>query len=241
MIRRSTSLFLKLLLRWRREPVVPALLLLIAGGLWGFVELADEVQDRETHRIDEWILRAMREPGDPANPLGPQWVEEMGRDLTALGGVAVLGLLSLAVTGFLLFLGKRRIALITVLAVVGGVLLTYSLKLGFDRPRPDLVPHAVIVRDPSFPSGHSMMAAVVYLTLGVLLARSLPRQMLRIYVIAVSAAIAVLVGISRVYLGVHWPTDVLAGWTLGSAWALACWVLVIRLDSRVEAVEQDAS
>lgn len=94
------------------------------------------------------------------------------------------------------------------------------------------MPHGVVVTNASFPSGHTVMAAVVYLTLGVLLARTLPRRRLRVFVIAVSALVAILVGLSRVYLGVHWPTDVLAGWTIGAAWALVCWLLAIRFDPR---------
>ncbi len=232
MIQRSLASFLNLLVRWRREPVIPVVLLLIAGGLWGFIEIADEVQDRESHHFDRTIMLAMREAGDPKDPWGPPWMEEMGRDLTALGGFTVLTGLTLAVTGFVLFLGQRRIAMIGLIAVAGGMALTHFLKEGFERPRPDLVPHGVLVTNASFPSGHTMMAAVVYLTLGVLLARTLPARALRVYVIGVSAAIAVLVGVSRVYLGVHWPTDVLAGWTLGAAWALVCWLLAIRLDPR---------
>ncbi len=159
-------------------------------------------------------------------------MEEMGRDLTALGGFTVLTIITLAVTGFLMFLGSRRIAGIALTAVTGGMLLTHFLKEGFNRARPDLVPHRVLVTNASFSSGHTMMAAVVYLTLGVLLARTLPHRRLRVFVITVSAVIAILVGVSRVYLGVHWPTDVLAGWTLGSTWALFCWLLAIRLDPR---------
>lgn len=229
---RTLSAFVRQLHRLRREPLLPVLLLLIAGGLWGFVEIADVVVDQEAHRYDHAILLAMRTAGDPHDPVGPPWMEEMGRDLTALGGFAILTLLTLAVTGFLLFLGNGRIAAVTLVAVAGGVAMTYFLKEGFDRPRPDLVPHQVEVSNPSFPSGHATMAAVVYLTLGVLFARSLPRRRLRGYVIFVSAVIAVLVGISRIYLGVHWPTDVLAGLTLGAAWALVCWLLAIWLDTR---------
>jgi len=232
MISRTLSAFARHLHRLRSEPLIPVLLLLIAGGLWGFVEIADDVADREAHHYDHAILLAMREAGDPHDPLGPPWAEEMGRDLTALGGFTILSLLTLAVTGFLLFSGNGRIAAVTLVAVAGGVAMTYFLKEGFDRPRPDLVPHQVEVSNPSFPSGHATMAAVVYLTLGVLFARSLPRRRLRGYVIFVSAAIAVLVGISRVYLGVHWPTDVLAGLTLGAAWALVCWLLAIWVDAR---------
>lgn len=224
--------FLKLLAWGRREPTIPLLLLLIAGGLWGFVELADEVQDQETHHFDKILLLAMRQPGNVASPLGPRWVGEAARDFTAMGGAAVLTLVTLAVTGFLFFQGNRRIAAVTLGAVIGGQLLTYLLKEALDRTRPDLVPHAVVVTSASFPSGHAMMAAVVYLTLGVLLARTLPRRRLRVYVIAFSVLIALLVGVSRVYLGVHWPTDVLAGWTLGAAWALVCWLIAIHVDPR---------
>lgn len=230
MSKRVLSAICQQLKRLEREPLIPTLLLLIAGGLWGFAEIADEVTEQETHRFDRKILLAMREPGDSSDPLGPQWMEEVGRDLTALGGFTVLTLLTLSVIGFLLFLGNYRVALTALVAVAGGMALTHFLKQGFDRPRPDLVSHGVIVTNASFPSGHATMAAVVYLTLGVLFARTLSRKRLRVYVIGVSGVVAVLVGISRVYLGVHWPTDVLAGLALGAAWALVCWLLAMRLD-----------
>jgi undecaprenyl-diphosphatase len=232
MLSRTLSAFLRQLLRLRREPLIPVLVLLIAGGLWGFAEIADGLAMRDEHHFDQVILLAMRAEGDPLDPLGPPWVKEMVRDLTALGGFTVLTLLTVVVTGFLLFLGNSRNAVVALVAVAGGVAMTHFLKEGFDRPRPDLVSHQVHVSNPSFPSGHATMAAVVYLSLGVLFARSLPRRRLRAYVIFVSAAIATLVGISRIYLGVHWPTDVLAGLALGSAWALMCWLLAIWLDAR---------
>lgn len=230
MFRRAASAIFSHVIRWRREPLIPALLLLLTGSLWGFMEIADEVMEKEAHYFDETVMLAMRTPGDTNDPLGPAWMEEMGRDFTALGGFAVLTLITLSVTGFLLFLGRKRVAGIALLAVIGGMAMTHFLKLGFDRPRPDLVPHGVVVTNASFPSGHTMMAAVVYLTLGVLFARSLPRRRLRIFVVSVSVLIALLVGVSRVYLGVHWPTDVLAGWTLGAAWALVCWLLAMKVD-----------
>ncbi|MCW1925837.1 phosphatase PAP2 family protein [Luteolibacter arcticus] len=224
--------FLQVLGRWRQEPLIPAVLLLIAGGLWIFLEIADEIGEGESHHIDEAILLAMREPGDLSNPIGSGRLEEMGRDLTALGGFTILTGLTLVSIGIALFLKRPRIAALIAIAITSGSFLSTLLKRGFDRPRPDLVPHGTVVTNASFPSGHSMMAAVVYLTLGILLARTQTSRPLRIYLIAVSVIVTVLVGVSRVYLGVHWPTDVLAGWTVGAAWALLFGLIALRIDKR---------
>lgn len=225
--------------RARHEPVILMIVLLLAAAIWSFAELADEVLEQETHAFDEAVLLAMRSPGEPADPWGPGWIEEMGRDFTALGGVGVLTLISLAAVGYLLLQGKKRTALMVVLSISGGILLSTTLKHGFDRPRPDLVPHESIVYTASFPSGHSMMAAVVYLTLGVLLARAQPQRRMKVYLIALAVLVMLLVGISRVYLGVHWPTDVLAGWTVGTAWALMIWLIALWLQQRGEIERED--
>lgn len=221
-------------LEWlgRHELLILIVLALIAGGVWGFAELADEVLEGETASIDERLLLAMRTPADLSDPIGPGWLEEMGRDFTALGGVGVLVLLSLAVLGFLLLLRKYRTALLMLVTVGGGMLLSSVLKLGFARPRPDLVPHESIVYTASFPSGHSMMSAVTYLTLGALLARTQAHWRVKAYLLVVAVAVTVLVGVSRVYLGVHWPTDVLAGWTAGAVWALLAWLVARTLQRR---------
>jgi undecaprenyl-diphosphatase len=155
----------------------------------------------------------------------------MMRDFTALGSLGVLTFLSLAVVGFLILQGKRRTALLVVVAVGGGIVVSMLAKVGFNRPRPDLVAHGARVATASFPSAHSMMAAVVYLTLGALVARVQPRLDMRLYLIGLAAALTAIVGFSRIYLGVHWPTDVLAGWTLGAAWALGCWAIALRLQA----------
>lgn len=207
-------------------------LALLAGGLWAFIELADEVLEGETHAVDTAILVAMRTSGDLSDPLGPGWLEEMMRDFTALGGTGVLTLLTLAVIGFLLVAKAPRAALAVALAIGGGILLSTLLKSGFDRPRPDLVPHGSIVYSASFPSGHSMMSATVYLTLAALVSRVLRRRRLRVYLVGLAVLLTLLVGFSRVYLGVHWPTDVLAGWTLGAIWALLASLVMLRLQLR---------
>jgi undecaprenyl-diphosphatase len=207
------------------EPRLLALLAAIAACAWVFVSIADEVTEGETHAIDERLLLALRSPLDPSDPLGPGWLEELMRDVTAFGSVGILAAITAAATGYLLLLGKRGSALLVVVSVAGGQLASSLFKRGFDRPRPDLVPHEALTYTASFPSGHSMMSAVTYLTLAALLARVQPTRALRIYVLGLAIAITVAVGISRVYLGVHWPSDVLAGWTAGAGWALACWLV----------------
>lgn len=220
--------------RWiaARELRTLALVAALAGGVFAFVEIAEAVREDETRGMDESILLAMRTPGDPADPVGPDWVEEMGRDLTALGGVTIIGLVVTAVAATLWLVGQRRSATLLVVAVVTGALLSFALKRGFDRPRPALVPHETIVYTASFPSGHSMLSAVAYLTLGALVARVLPRRRLKAFVLGWALLFTALAGISRVYLGVHWPTDVVAGWAVGASWAVACWLAADHLDRR---------
>jgi undecaprenyl-diphosphatase len=182
--------------------------------------------------FDEWAIRAMRNADDPAKPIGPAWLHEAGRDLTALGGVAVLTLITVAVAGFL-WLRKMFGAMWLVLAAtLGGLAVSSALKSAFERPRPDLVPHLSIVHSSSFPSGHSMLSATVYLTLGALLGRFVQPLRLKAYFLLVALILTFLVGVSRVYVGVHYPTDVLAGWSAGLAWALLCWLAARALQQR---------
>jgi undecaprenyl-diphosphatase len=204
----------------------------VAGALFAFIKLADEVVEGDTHGFDQAVLLALRNPLDPADPIGPDWFELAMKDLTSLGGFTVLTLLTLSAVGYLLMDGKRGAALLLAVSVGGGTILSSLLKIGFDRPRPDLVAHLVDVRTLSFPSGHAMLSAVTYLTIGVLLARVSPRRRLKAYVISVAVLLTLLVGSSRVYLGVHWPTDVLGGWCVGAAWAMLCWWVAVWLQRR---------
>lgn len=231
--RRSLSMLARLS---RYEIAALLCILVLSGGVWGFVELADEVSEGATQSIDETLLLSLRNPADHTDPLGPGWVEELGRDFTALGGVGVLVLISLGALGYLLLARHYRAALFASVAVPGGVLLSTLMKLGYDRPRPDLVPHESIVYTASFPSGHAMMSAVTYLTLAALLIRVQPQLRLKAYILVLAILLTLLVGMSRVYLGVHWPTDVLAGWTAGAAWAALCWLAMrwMQLRGQVE-------
>lgn len=197
----------------------------VAGLGFTFVKIADEMIEGETRDFDSAILLALRQAGDPKQPIGPHWLEGAMIDITSLGGVPVLTLLSvLAITYFLV---SRRFAsaLFLTVAIVGGAVLNAALKVGFARPRPDLVDHLVSVQSLSFPSGHAMSSAVIYLTIGALLAQSEQRWAVRGYIFAVAGFLTLVIGVSRVFLGVHYPTDVLAGWALGAAWALLCWLV----------------
>lgn len=203
----------------------------LAAGIWVFIAIADSVLEGHTQKIDERILLALRHPGDH-KPLGPPFVLDAARDVTALGGVAVLGLLTAITAGFLALDGKRMMALFVCGSVLSGLLVSLLLKDAFHRPRPDIVPHEAYFSTASFPSGHSMLSALTYFTLGALLARSHERRRLKAYFVLVAAVLSFLVGVSRVYLGVHWPTDVLAGWTAGSVWAILCWLVARWLQHR---------
>lgn len=207
-------------------------LLAVALGTWVFAELVDELREGETQGIDQTILLALRSRGDVADPIGPPWLEEIGRDLTALGGIAVLTLITVGVTGYLLLSGKARAAAFVTGSVLSAVAVMLALKHVIARPRPDLVPHMSHTLTTSFPSGHSMLSAAVYLTLGALLARLHASLVIKAYILLCASVLAFLVGVSRVYVGVHWPSDVLGGWAAGAVWAAACWLAARALQRR---------
>lgn len=233
MLKNTLPLFVRLLKRANSaEKATLFAAFLAACSLFAFIEIADDMTEGDTTAFDTQILLAFRDAADHANPLGPRWLEEIMRDFTALGGVAVLATVTLLVVGFLLLMRKHHSAWMIALSVTGGILLSNLLKWGFARPRPDLVPHATVVYTQSFPSGHAMLSAIVYLTLGALLARTQSDVRVKIYLLAAACTLTLIVGISRIYLGVHWPTDVLAGWAGGAAWALSCWMLMLWLQGK---------
>lgn len=196
----------------------------LAVLLGGFGLIADEVSDGETMKIDEAVLMAFRTPGDPTDPIGPAWLEEAARDVTALGSFTVLAILITVVVLHLFLIGRKRTGWFLTASVIGGTLLSSGLKSLFDRPRPDLTGVARVFTT-SFPSGHATVSAVVYLTLGALLAEMTESRGQKILYLGSAVLLTVMVGLSRVYLGVHYPTDVLAGCSIGAGWALACAML----------------
>jgi len=234
----------RLVARWApwAENIEPLALIAMAvwtASLWGFIELADEVLEGDTQAFDRWVLQMARDAANPADPLGPAWVEEIGRDATALGGAAWLTFTTVVIAVYLWLMDKVHMMWFMLTATISGLLVSTGLKEFFARPRPDLVPHLSHATSSSFPSGHSMLSAVVYLTLGSLLAAVMPNVKLKIYVLGVAVLLSIFVGISRVYLGVHYPTDVLAGWLAGLVWALLCWLAARWLQRRGQ-VESEA-
>jgi undecaprenyl-diphosphatase len=200
----------------------------VSGAIWAFLDVADEVTEGDTGVIDRALLLALRNPKDLSDPIGPRAFEEAMRDVTALGGFTFLTFLTIVVTVALLFYGKRRHALVFASTVVLAEISADSLKLVYDRPRPDIVSHGSWVYSHSFPSGHSTMSAAVFLTLAAVLASLEPKRRAKVFTFGVAILLVVSIGLSRVYLGVHWPSDVLAGWWLGAAWALAARIAVTR-------------
>jgi undecaprenyl-diphosphatase len=199
------------------------LLTLIGVGIaiWGFLSISGEVLEAETLPFDRHILLMLRNPADLSDPIGPRWFEEAMRDVTALGGFTVLTLVTVITVTTLLFYAKRRQALVVAVTIMLAELSSDLLKLVYDRPRPTLVPHGSWVYSHSFPSGHSTLSAATYLTIAAVLGTLDPRKRTRAFVLSMAVLLVLSIGTSRVYLGVHWPTDVLAGWLLGGAWALA--------------------
>ncbi len=207
-------------------------LLITMLSIWGFVAIADQVSDGDTLRFDEWAVRSLRQVQNPAKPIGPDWLAEVGRDLTALGGVAVMAMLTAAVAGFLWLRRAYGAMWLVLVATFGGLITSTILKNLFDRPRPAVVPHLSLVYTSSFPSGHAMLSATVYLTLGALLGRVVIQRRLKAYFLVIALGLTFLVGVSRVYMGVHYPSDVLAGWAAGLAWATLCWLVARYLQQR---------
>ena len=218
--------------------------LVLLGVCLLVLNLAGEVLEGDTQHFDERILALLRKPEAPSEPIGPRWLEQVAFDITALGGPTVLGLTVAAVVGFLLLQALPRNAAFVLVASAGGWLLNTVLKDIFARPRPSVVPHLREVFSMSFPSGHALTSAAVFLTLGALSMRVAERRVVKFYIMAVAMTATLLVGLTRVYLGVHYPTDVLAGWLIGASWALLCWIVARVLERRAglkrERVEADA-
>lgn len=220
------------------EAAVLLSLLALAGSAWIFVEIADEVREGEFQHYDDLVLRFLRSPDDPAQPLGPRWLVPVARDLTALGGLTVITLITLGTIGYLALRRKWSTSLLVLASIAGGALVSTALKAAFTRSRPTVVPHLVDVASLSFPSGHSMLSAITYLTLGALLARTTADRRIKIYCLTLAVLLVFLIGLTRLYLGVHFPTDVLAGWCAGIVWALLC-ALAARWLQRRGAVEME--
>jgi undecaprenyl-diphosphatase len=208
----------------------PALALFAVSLVLLGVHLADELIEGEGFSFDTRLLLALRVPGHPQTPIGPSWLLQSAVDISALGGYTLMWLFGVAGLAWLLMLHKRAEAAGIAASLIGSSVIDGWLKHLIARPRPELVPHLVQVTNASFPSGHAMVSSAVYLTLALMLAEGVEidgwrGRAARVAVVAFFSALAVLIGMSRVYLGVHWPSDVLAGWCFGTAWALVVWTV----------------
>ncbi|WP_165230774.1 phosphatase PAP2 family protein [Aquisphaera insulae] len=197
-------------------------------AVWGFLEIADGVAEGSTRRFDDWLILRLRHPDDPSRPIGPIWFEDAVRDLTSLGSISILTLVVGAVAGYLWIRRERFALAILFPATIGGLLASVALKAVFNRPRPDPSLRLATAYFSSFPSGHTMNSAVVYLTIGLILSRLMTSARLRAYFLVLAFFLTLVVGLTRIYLGVHYPTDVLAGWAAGVTWMVAVWLLIRR-------------
>ena len=232
---KAVAFFRRALRLAHTEFAVLGALMIVAAGVATFVDLAGDVREGEGQAFNQAVLSAMRPTADPSDAWGPWWLEAAADDLTSLGGISVLGLLATIAVLFLVIQRKRLSAVLLVLGLGGGVWLSEGLKAVFQRERPPAAFQAVETINASFPSGHALLSAVFYLSLGVMLARAFPRRRLKACVLGVAISITVLVGATRVYLGAHWATDVLAGWSVGAAWAMALWLAAHAIERRQRA------
>jgi len=213
-----------------RRPAVPVAMTALGGlAVYVFLKLAGGIEDGELTGFDRALLLSFRNPADPADPLGPAWLEQTVEEVTALGGYPILTVLVAVVVGFLVAVRRYGPALFVTLSVGVGTVVAQLLKIAYDRPRPEIVTHLVAIHTASFPSGHATMSTLVYLTLAALIARLAQDWRVRAYVLSVAVLLSLAVGVSRIYLGVHWPSDVAAGWALGVAWACLSWLVVSGL------------
>ncbi len=210
--------------RWSRRFVIGIAAIALLG-----LAAASLFADGGANSVDRALMLALRTPGALDDPIGPKWFEDVMRDMTGLGGIGVVIGSSLVFAGYLAL--RRRWVDIGVLAasVVGAQGVSAVIKHWIERPRPDLVSHEAAIYSASFPSGHTLMATTVYLTFAMLIAADFPERRLRDYLLGVAWIVSFAVGASRIYLGVHWPSDVLAGWCIGALWMLAMRQFLPRL------------
>lgn len=237
------SFLIRVLTVARTEIAALGALLVLALSVSIFAEVTEDLGSGDTQVFDRHVLALMRPyADDPGRPWGPWWLKEAAADITSLGGISVLGLFALIVIVFLLSQRKWLSSLLLVLALAGGVVLSEGLKAVFERERPPVAMQAVETINASFPSGHALLSTVFYLSVAVMLTRAFPKRRFKIFVLGVGMLMALLVGLTRIYLGAHWASDVFAGWAVGAAWAMVLWLVaygVERLQKRHHATLQD--
>lgn len=203
-------------------PTVRILLTLAAAFTltFMFLRLAGEVGEGETIEFDRHFLLLAQ-----SVRAAHTWVPEVMRDLSGLGSTVTLTLITVSAVSYLLWFSRKRIALLLAMSILSGTGLVSLFKAAFGRTRPDAAYSDFVVSGWSFPSGHASMAAIVFLSLGVLTASTRPKRAEKTFILLIAVVLTTLVGLSRIALGVHYATDVLGGWAFGTAWAIA-WLLI---------------
>lgn len=216
-------------MRPNQENLIALTWALLAAAVSGFCLTGWLVAKGATSDIDRAVLRGLRTANDPSDPLGPRWLEEAAIEISALGGYPILLFVSAIVLIVLLLARQGSTALFFVFAFSGGSLLSSVLKQVFARPRPDMVDHLDRVFTSSFPSAHAMVGVVAWFTLAGIAAGFVKPGRLKMFMWLSAVVTVLLVGVSRVYLGVHWPSDILAGWLAGIGWCAVCRIAVDQL------------
>jgi undecaprenyl-diphosphatase len=205
-----------------KDPDVLVATAAIGLCVFSFVVIASEIDGAPGYAFDAAILIAVR---SAATSWLPAPLESIMRDLTGLGSNLVIYTTILIVSLYLLLMREWRAVLALMATVTPGIVLCDVLKLWFMRPRPNIVSPGQPVYSMSFPSSHAMLSTLVFLTQATLLTAKCKRRSIKV---SVATTMAILIGFSRIYLGVHWPTDVLAGWAAGLALALTEWLIFSR-------------
>ena len=186
-----------------------------AAAIWGFATIAGEVREGDTQAFDEAMLHLIDEHR-------VAWVERSLLEITALGTGLVVSVIVGVAAMFLWLTRHRYSAVLLLVATLGGIVLNNLLKLTFKRPRPQVFEWVTEPMSSSFPSGHAMSSAIVYVTVAYLAARLMKRRIFRWLTMLAALLLIALIGLSRLYLGVHYPSDVLGGFVIGIAWAAFC-------------------
>ncbi|WP_293797384.1 phosphatase PAP2 family protein [uncultured Bosea sp.] len=193
--------------------LVPAVAALI------FLGLALLIVSGHSFSVDTTLIMLFRDAANPAVPLGPAWFHEAVRDMTALGSFVGLFFMALTATLALWLCGYRHLAIGLVVSLVAAFLASTVLKIAIARQRPDIVEHAALTFTASFPSGHAFLSAATLLTIASFVGLATRRTDIARFCMVMAVILTGLIGLSRIYLGVHWPTDVLGGWCLGMVWS----------------------
>lgn len=196
-------------------------------GLWGLSVLTEEVLEGDTARVDHAVLFWLNEQATP-------WLDHAAVEITALGDTLVMVLVALISASFLWLLGRKAYAVLLMAAVVGGGVITPVLKTIFDRPRPQILELRAHFTESSaaYPSGHATMSMVTLVTIAFIIHRLSRHRWMGVIAGGLAGVVILLIGLSRLYLGLHFPSDVIAGYAVGFTWAVLCALTIIAFESR---------